>query len=202
MAPKTVKKAISDALEDLSKEDLEKFRAELLDRREEPRVRRNRVEGKGYLQIADVLVTHFTEDRAPSVVVEILREIGCSSDAASLEKEIGAVSSKPGSSDTATPSGGKTGVETTADGKHFVDKHRTKLIERVSNIGIILDELLEQDVLQQEMYDKIRLLPTCQEKMRELYSGPLKAGGVCKDKFYNILLQKERFLVDELKKMK
>ncbi|XP_032375193.1 apoptosis-associated speck-like protein containing a CARD [Etheostoma spectabile] len=202
MAPKTVKKALSDALEDLTKEDFEKFRAELLDRREEPRVRRNRVEGKNYLQIADVLVTHFTEDRAPAVVVEILNVIGCSRDAACLEKEISGVSSKPGSGDTAAPSGGTTGVDTTADGKHFVDKHRTKLIERVSNIAVILDELLDQGVLQEEMYDKIRLLPTCQEKMRALYSGPLKAGGVCKDKFYNILEDKERYLVEELKKMK
>ncbi|XP_039662297.1 uncharacterized protein LOC120562581 isoform X2 [Perca fluviatilis] len=88
-------------------------------------------------------------------------------------------------------------------GQHFVDKHRTKLIERVSNIAAILDELLYKDVIQQETYDKIRVLPTCQEKMRELYSGPLKAGGIrCKDKFYNILEIKEQYLVDELKEIK
>uniref|UniRef100_A0A8C9Y5F8 CARD domain-containing protein n=1 Tax=Sander lucioperca TaxID=283035 RepID=A0A8C9Y5F8_SANLU len=88
-------------------------------------------------------------------------------------------------------------------GKHFVDKYRIKLIERVSNIAAILDELLEEDVIQEETYDKIRVLPTCQDKMRELYSGPLKAGGIkVKDKFYTILEKKERFLVDELKEMK
>ncbi|XP_078108434.1 NACHT, LRR and PYD domains-containing protein 1 homolog [Sander vitreus] len=86
-------------------------------------------------------------------------------------------------------------------GQHFVDKHRIKLIERVSNIAAILDELLDEDVIQQETYDKIRVLPTCQEKMRELYSGPLNARR-CKDIFYKILEEKERYLVDELKEMK
>ncbi|XP_031169421.1 apoptosis-associated speck-like protein containing a CARD [Sander lucioperca] len=203
MAPKTIKKAISDALEDLSPENLEKFRVHLIDRRDEPRVRRNRVAGKNFLEIADVLVTHFTEAKAPAVAVEILNDIGCAADASSLEEETVGQSSKLGSSGTATPSPGPTGVNTTADGKHFVDKHRIKLIERVSNIAAILDELLEEDVIQEETYDKIRVLPTCQDKMRELYSGPLKAGGIKgKDKFYTILEKKERFLVDELKEMK
>ncbi|XP_031169368.1 NACHT, LRR and PYD domains-containing protein 1 homolog [Sander lucioperca] len=87
-------------------------------------------------------------------------------------------------------------------GQHFVNKHRIKLIERVSNIGTILDELLDKDVIQPEMYDKIRVLPTCQDKMRELYSGPLNAAGACKDIFYKILEEKERYLVDELKEKK
>ncbi|KAF1388298.1 hypothetical protein PFLUV_G00088730 [Perca fluviatilis] len=103
-------------------------------------------------------------------------------------------------SQAATPSAGATGVNTGADGKHFVDKHRIKLIERVSNIAIILDELLYKDVIQQETYNKIRVLPTSQEKMRELYSGPLNAAGDCKDIFYKIIEEKERYLVDELKK--
>ncbi|XP_078108437.1 apoptosis-associated speck-like protein containing a CARD [Sander vitreus] len=201
MAHKTTKKAISDTLEDLSAEDFEKFRAQLIDRRDEPRVRRNRVAGKNFLEIADLLVTHFTEARAPAVAVELLKDIGCAEVASSLEKELGGQSSKPGSSGTATPSPGTTGVNTVADGKHFVDKHRIKLIERVSNIAAILDELLDEDVIQQETYDKIRVLPTCQEKMRELYSGPLNARR-CKDIFYKILEEKERYLVDELKEMK
>ncbi|TDH11451.1 hypothetical protein EPR50_G00060940 [Perca flavescens] len=87
-------------------------------------------------------------------------------------------------------------------GQHFLDKHRIELIERVSNIAAILDELLYKDVIQQEMYNKIRVLPTCQEKMRELYSGPLNGTGACKDIFYNILEEKERYLVNELKEKK
>ena len=46
MAPKTIKKALLDTLEDLTVRDFNKFCYQLLDRREEPRVTRHRVEGK------------------------------------------------------------------------------------------------------------------------------------------------------------
>uniref|UniRef100_A0A3P9DR66 CARD domain-containing protein n=1 Tax=Maylandia zebra TaxID=106582 RepID=A0A3P9DR66_9CICH len=85
-------------------------------------------------------------------------------------------------------------------GKHFVDKHRVQLIQRVSNIAPILDELQYKEVIDQEQYDKIRALPTSQDRMRELYSGPLKASAACKDIFYESLLANEKFLVEDLSK--
>ncbi|XP_026041567.1 apoptosis-associated speck-like protein containing a CARD isoform X2 [Astatotilapia calliptera] len=84
--------------------------------------------------------------------------------------------------------------------KHFVDKHRVQLIQRVSNIAPILDELQDKEVIDQEQYDKIRALPTSQDRMRELYSGPLKASAACKDVFYESLLANEKFLVEDLSK--
>ncbi|XP_076746408.1 uncharacterized protein LOC112432102 isoform X3 [Maylandia zebra] len=82
-------------------------------------------------------------------------------------------------------------------GKDFVDKHRVQLTNRVSNIAPILDELLENEVIDQETYTRIRALSTTQDKMRELYSGPLQAAA-CKKIFYDILLKNEKFLVKEL----
>lgn len=79
-----------------------------------------------------------------------------------------------------------------------MDKHRVELTNRVTNIGPILDELLDAKVIQQEQYDEIRALPTSQEKMRKLYSGPLKAGEACKDVFYKILERNEMFLIKDL----
>ncbi|KAM9353693.1 NACHT, LRR and PYD domains-containing protein 1 homolog isoform 2-T2 [Symphorus nematophorus] len=85
--------------------------------------------------------------------------------------------------------------------EHFVDKNQCDLIERVSNIGPILDNLLRDGVIQQEGYDTICVIPTTQEKMRKLYSGPLKAGGLAaKDIFYKILEKEESYLVADLKK--
>lgn len=83
---KTIKSALADTLENLSKGDFERFCHELLDRREEPRVKRNRVEGKSRLQITDVLVSTFTEERALTVVLEILKAIGCNQPAKELGK--------------------------------------------------------------------------------------------------------------------
>lgn len=85
--------------------------------------------------------------------------------------------------------------------EHFVDKHRLQLTQRVSNIAPMLDELLQKKVIQQESYDKITALPTHQEKMRALYCGALLAAPACKDIFYEILQEKEPYLVDDLKGM-
>ncbi|XP_026228058.1 apoptosis-associated speck-like protein containing a CARD [Anabas testudineus] len=186
MASKSIKMALADMLEDLSKQDFDKFRHHLLDRRQEPRVRRNRVEGKNFLDIADVLVSTFTETKALEVALEILRQMGCNGDADRLADDVkvaGGSSAKPGPSET----------------KHFVDKHKVELIKRVSNIGPILDELWDHDVLQQEVYDKIRALSTNQQKMRELFAGPLRASGACKDVFYQLLESNEPYLIKDLK---
>ncbi|KAF1388303.1 hypothetical protein PFLUV_G00088800 [Perca fluviatilis] len=84
MPPKTIKMALAEMLEDLKKQDFEKFCHRLVDRREEPRVRRNRVADKNFLEIADVLVSTFTEPGALQVALEILREIDCNEDASGL----------------------------------------------------------------------------------------------------------------------
>ncbi|XP_078027625.1 uncharacterized protein LOC117265280 [Epinephelus lanceolatus] len=86
-------------------------------------------------------------------------------------------------------------------GEHFVDKHQCALIERMSNIKPILDNLLSEKVIQQEDYDTISAIQTTQEKMRKLYSGALKAAGHDgKDVFYKILEEKETYLVADLKR--
>ncbi|XP_034467744.1 apoptosis-associated speck-like protein containing a CARD isoform X2 [Hippoglossus hippoglossus] len=182
MAPKSAKKLLADTLEDLSEQNLVKFRHQLLDRREEPRVRRSRVEGKNFLDLTDVLVSTFTERAAVSVAAEILREIDCNQEAERLVEEFAKLSSNSGSSDE----------------KHFVDKHKLQLISRVSCIEPILDELLEKDVIQQEAYAKIRALLTSQEKMRELFSTSLRASETCRDIFYEILKKNEPYLVEDL----
>lgn len=82
-----------------------------------------------------------------------------------------------------------------------MEKHQLQLIQRVSNIEPILDQLLLKKVLQQESYDKIMALPTHQDKMRALYRGALRAAPACKDIFYEILQENEPYLVDDLKGM-
>ena len=77
MPPKTVTSALINMLEDLTEMQLMNFRSAILDRREEPRVRRVCLEGKTRLEIADVLVSTYTESGVIDVVLETLREIGC-----------------------------------------------------------------------------------------------------------------------------
>lgn len=86
MPPKTIKAAIKNRLENLGKQNLDKFRSALLDRREEPRVPVSKVEDRDFLVITDVLVSTFREQGAAEITLELLKEIGCSDDAEQLGK--------------------------------------------------------------------------------------------------------------------
>lgn len=90
MPPKSIRMALADMLENLSKEDFEKFCYGLLSRKESPRVKRNRVEDKTRLQVADVLVSTFKESGARTVALEILEQIGCGEEAEALGKYVAA----------------------------------------------------------------------------------------------------------------
>ncbi|XP_034057062.1 uncharacterized protein LOC117536350 isoform X2 [Gymnodraco acuticeps] len=116
------------------------------------------------------------------------------------EESTGGPSSENESRDTAGPSALETAQYTTVDGEHFVDKHRTELIKRVNCVADILDQLLEEKVITQSIYDEIMEIRTTQKKMRELFSGPLKSAGPHgKEVFYRILEKEEKCLIDDLK---
>ncbi|XP_071325392.1 apoptosis-associated speck-like protein containing a CARD [Trachinotus anak] len=102
MAPKTKKESIKDALAGLGEGKFREFVEQLLDRREEPWVARCDVEGQDHLRVTNVLVSAFTEARAPQVVAEILRKIRCNDEAERLDKETGGQSSQPGFRDRAS----------------------------------------------------------------------------------------------------
>ncbi|KAF7226504.1 transcript variant X2 [Nothobranchius furzeri] len=183
MAPKTPKRILWSALENLSKENFEKFCHALVDRPQDPRVRRNRVEGKNFLDVADVMISTFTGIEALKVTEEILRDIGCSEDADELASEAAALrSSAPDSTNE----------------EHFVDKHRNELIQRVSVVGPILDKLLMEKVINHEVYAEIHSKSTNQAKIRAVYDGPLRAARACKDIFYIILKDLEPYLIRDL----
>ncbi|XP_029927444.1 apoptosis-associated speck-like protein containing a CARD isoform X2 [Myripristis murdjan] len=200
MPPKATKAAIQDALEDLPEKKLKKFCMVLLDRRGEPRVKTSAVEGKDCITIAQVLVSTFTELGALQITLELLREIDCNEEAERLERDSKAVSSA--SACTQGPSAGASAGRYMSGDKHFVDKHRTALIQRVSTVPSLLDELLGRGVIKQEGYNTIMAQATSQAMMRELYKGPLNAcGSSGKDIFYEILEELEPFLISDLKKL-
>ncbi|XP_016518362.1 apoptosis-associated speck-like protein containing a CARD isoform X1 [Poecilia formosa] len=189
MALKKPKVILSDVLENLEQKNYKKFCSALVDR--DRNVKRNQVENKDFLDIANVMVNVYDKDTL-KVAEELLREICCVKDANNLAEE-----AKKAGLHTSVPTVVAGPSPVTSDGKHFVDKHRRELINRVGNIGPILDELLDQEVLDNEAYNKINALPTNQEKVRELCTKYLNAR-MTKDIFYIILKKKEKFLIGEL----
>ena len=72
--------------------------------------------------------------------------------------------------------------------EHFVDRHRSSLVDRISSVAAILDQLLDHKVVSQEQYDTILNKGPRQNQVRELYSGPLKSSGtIGKDIFLSVL---------------
>ncbi|OCT59027.1 hypothetical protein XELAEV_18001517mg [Xenopus laevis] len=80
----------------------------------------------------------------------------------------------------------------------FVDQHRVALITRVSNIDPVLDDLLDNGILTQEQYDKVRSNRTSQEKMRQLYDYVRSWGRDEKESFYQYLLEHNEPLIRDL----
>uniref|UniRef100_A0A3P9DKX9 Pyrin domain-containing protein n=1 Tax=Maylandia zebra TaxID=106582 RepID=A0A3P9DKX9_9CICH len=189
-----------EMLEDLKKEELEKFKWFLRDRDvlvELQPISESKLEKASTCDLVDLVVQTYTE-KSGEVTKKVFRKINRNdlvqklSDNSFLPLFSGSLVHLNSSLSGAFSS-------TKADQQnHFVDKHRVELIQRVSNIEQILDELQYKEVIDQEQYDKFRALPTSQGRMRELYSGPLKA--TCKDIFYESLLANEKFLVEDLSK--
>uniref|UniRef100_A0A667X360 PYD and CARD domain containing n=1 Tax=Myripristis murdjan TaxID=586833 RepID=A0A667X360_9TELE len=180
---------IQDALEDLTEKKFKKFCAALLDRRGEPRVKRSSVEGQDYITIAQVLVSTFTEPGALRITLELLREIDCNEEA----ERLGELPHEPKRISIIS-------ISQSIFAHHFVDTHRTALIQRVSTVPPLLDELLDRGIIKQEGYNTIMAQATSQARMRELYTGPLNAcGSSGKDIFYKILEKLEPYLISDLR---
>ncbi|KAJ3597548.1 hypothetical protein NHX12_001071 [Muraenolepis orangiensis] len=190
----TVKHVLLNTLEDLTKKQLSKFCARLLDREREPRVRRSALENVEEIMVVDVLVSTFTEAGAGTVAVETLRLIDCNDLAGTLETSLAALPARR-KSRKSTGSTIKLGPEA-----HFVDRHHSSLVQRIGNVPPILDQLLSQKVVSQEQYAIILAKATPQEQVRQLYVGALMSSGDRgKDIFLGVLEKTEPFLIDDLK---
>ncbi|KAM9806135.1 apoptosis-associated speck-like protein containing a CARD isoform 2-T2 [Syngnathus typhle] len=146
------------------------------------RVEENKVRRKDYIDVTNVLVSTFSENGTPAVVIELLEKIGCSDEAKDLDDRIAEPLPKSSASKD----------------KHFVSKHRVRLTESVTNINAILHRLLEKKVIHDGIYDEIHDAEGNQEKMTKIYKLVLKSGNRAKDIFLEILKEQEPALVEEL----
>ncbi|KAI5621398.1 NACHT, LRR and PYD domains-containing protein 1b allele 2 [Silurus asotus] len=84
------------------------------------------------------------------------------------------------------------------NGAKFVDLHRDMLIQRVSSVNEIADNLLTKRMISNETYSDIRNATIPQEKMRILYRSLNSGGRAVKAEFYKVLMEKEPYLVKDL----
>ncbi|XP_052000741.1 apoptosis-associated speck-like protein containing a CARD isoform X2 [Xyrauchen texanus] len=190
---KTIKDHLIDTFDDLGQDNQKKFKSKLCDRKKEPRVRRGAIEkAKDSLDLADLMVITFTSKEAIPVSLEILEAIGCNEQAKELKEVSGHNTSGSVHDPTAGPS-------PPSNDKHFIDRNRKELIQRVNNIDAILDELFEKEIIRKEEYDEIRAEKTPQSKMRALFDGPINSAGTAgKDALYKVLMKLQFHLMKDL----
>ncbi|CAB1333462.1 unnamed protein product [Coregonus sp. 'balchen'] len=194
---KTVGDTLIGVLDDLEEAELKRFRRKLCDRKQEPKVRKGNVENADPVDLVDLLTRTFTEDGALNVAIEVLGAINCQNVAEELlefKKSQGSCVTS-GAAMASAP-----GPKNMIKDKHFVDHHRTALIDRVTQVEPILDRLLEKEIITANAYSDVRAEKTNQKRMRELFDGPLKACGTKgKDIFLDILIALEPWLIIDLK---
>ncbi|XP_077130012.1 NACHT, LRR and PYD domains-containing protein 1b allele 3-like isoform X2 [Ranitomeya variabilis] len=82
--------------------------------------------------------------------------------------------------------------------EHFIDKHRTDLIQKVRHVAPILDELRRQNLLSEEACSMVRSKPTSQEKMREIFTSVDGWSRRDKDKFYQAVRLHHKTTIKEI----
>ncbi|XP_072563042.1 uncharacterized protein [Paramormyrops kingsleyae] len=86
------------------------------------------------------------------------------------------------------------------NGKHFVDRNMTALINRVTLVPPILDQLYESGFIQHEMYMDICDEKTSFKQMRMLMQKVIIPGNNrAKDELCGILEKEQKYLMEELK---
>ncbi|XP_031666577.1 NACHT, LRR and PYD domains-containing protein 3 isoform X2 [Oncorhynchus kisutch] len=89
-------------------------------------------------------------------------------------------------------------MESSDHNAELVDEHRSQLIQRVTMVMPIADELLAEGMIHKEMYSNISAARTDEDKMRELFKALHSGGNKVKSAFLSTLRENEPHLVQDL----
>ncbi|XP_040208026.1 NACHT, LRR and PYD domains-containing protein 3-like [Rana temporaria] len=89
-------------------------------------------------------------------------------------------------------------VGSSPSGKHFVDEHREKLIQKVSNVKQVVDKLKDLDLLNDELYDIVISKETSQDQMREIFRVARSWGDDGKDNLLDVLKKTNKQLINDI----
>ncbi|XP_004439524.1 PREDICTED: apoptosis-associated speck-like protein containing a CARD [Ceratotherium simum simum] len=185
--------AILEALENLTADELKKFKLKLLSvplRDGYGRIPRGTLLPMDAMDLTDKLVSFYLEPYGAELTASVLRDIGMQETAEQLQSTC----KDPG----ARPALMKAPPQMAAKpAPHFMDQHRAALITRVTDVDGVLDALYGS-VLTEEQYQAVRAETTNPRKMRKLFSFVPAWNLTCKDLFLQALKETQPFLVADL----
>nr|XP_014430687.1 apoptosis-associated speck-like protein containing a CARD [Pelodiscus sinensis]XP_025042002.1 apoptosis-associated speck-like protein containing a CARD [Pelodiscus sinensis]XP_025042006.1 apoptosis-associated speck-like protein containing a CARD [Pelodiscus sinensis]XP_025042009.1 apoptosis-associated speck-like protein containing a CARD [Pelodiscus sinensis]XP_025042012.1 apoptosis-associated speck-like protein containing a CARD [Pelodiscus sinensis] len=216
------KSRISDllvsALDDLCQADLKRFKDKLSHSAFEGKrpIPRGLLENADRIDTKNLLMEFYGGAAAVEVTINVLTQINLRESAAKLraESEKGERAQKQimdpfcegrqsgrscGSPDLSSGRGSFPTPIWSGAGEHFVSRHRVELIQRVCMVDSIID-MLRGTVLDEEQYESIRAEKTNPEKMRKLYEFMPSWNWDCKERLYQALKAKHKFLIAELER--
>uniref|UniRef100_A0A8D2JNZ2 Apoptosis-associated speck-like protein containing a CARD n=1 Tax=Sciurus vulgaris TaxID=55149 RepID=A0A8D2JNZ2_SCIVU len=166
--------AILEALENLTADELKKFKMKLLSvplRDGYGRIPRGTLMSMDAVDLTDKLVSFYLEGYGTELTAAVLRDMGMQEMAEQLQE--------------------------TMSKAHFVDQHRAALILRVTDVEGVLDALYGK-VLTEDQYQAVRAEPTNPAKMRKLFSFVPAWNLACKDLLLQALRDTQPYLVTDL----
>ncbi|XP_006106110.1 apoptosis-associated speck-like protein containing a CARD isoform X1 [Myotis lucifugus] len=190
--------AILDALEELTADELKKFKLKLLSvhlRDGYGRIPRGALLPMDAVDLADKLVSCYLEAYAAELTAQVLRDMGMQDTAERLQAPARARGS----------GAGPAGIQASPPqvpaipAPHFVDRHREALIQRVTDVNGVLDALYGS-ILREEQYQAVRAEATNPDKMRKLFSFAPAWNLACKDRFLQALRVTQPYLVEDLER--
>ncbi|XP_069342221.1 apoptosis-associated speck-like protein containing a CARD isoform X1 [Eulemur rufifrons] len=186
--------AILEALENLTADELKKFKLKLLSvplRDGYGRIPRGSLLPMDAVDLTDKLVSFYLEGYGAELTAAVLRNMGMQEMAERLQE---VTLQGPG----AEPAGIMAPPQTAAKpALHFVDQHRAALITRVTDVDGVLDALYGK-VLSDEQYQAVRAETTNPTKMRRLFSFAPSWNQTCKDLLLQALRETQPYLVADL----
>ncbi|XP_048851477.1 apoptosis-associated speck-like protein containing a CARD [Brienomyrus brachyistius] len=193
---RTVLDCVVEALDNLSADDFTRFKRKLC---ETKKIRYGQIENANKIDVAQKIVSVFTKAAAVSRTADVLRAIGLNEDAEALEEE-GTEVSKVGK-DSSGDTRGKGGTSRNiVNEQHFVDRKMSDLINRVSPVAPILDQLFQSGFIKHEMYSSIYNERNSCDQMRSLMLKVIMPGGNrAKDELCKILENQQKYLMEDLK---
>ncbi|KAM4829147.1 apoptosis-associated speck-like protein containing a CARD isoform 1-T1 [Thomomys bottae] len=193
--------AILEALENLTAEELKKFKLKL---QSVPlptgygRIPRGALQPMDAMDLTDKLVSFYLESYGSELTATVLRDMGMQAMAEQLLERLRASAEPPAAVRASLPMAAA--PPRGPSELHFVDRHRRALISRVTDVEGLLDALFDDKVLTEEQYQEVRAQATNPSKMRKLYSFTPAWDLTCKDLFLQALRDIQPYLVEDLEK--